>query len=414
MSSKLIILHGSKFKFRTDSVWLDWKQEKNNSFTNKQVAIICLHNTEDQMDVIHPLTDFIFRNWRYSSYNTQRKHALNITTFLNFLLEKHKKYGISSLMDLEISHVELYLNFLTESGKARESVKGVERTLSLLYRFLAKHDCLPKVAPSCFTSYTNLDGKEILVSPFKNVIFPVKTKSAREHTFPLKYLPILFEIACLFAKPIALGLYFQIFGGLRVGEVVNIKRSQIKHGVTGDSVLLNVIENSFRTDLKDLNGSNYVKKLRSQHLVIVKEWYEPLYKDHLELYACKDASGALFVNRDGKAMSAKSYRQYFDKVKKLFISNLRKSSDINDKLLAYHLNISKWSTHIGRGIFSNMLAEYAQNPYDIAVPRGDTSLLSSLSYLQKTSRFRGKLEERFNQMHVNYIPRLIEEQKNED
>ncbi|MFS0875314.1 hypothetical protein [Solibacillus isronensis] len=59
-----------------------------------------------------------------------------------------------------------------------------------------------------------------------------------------------------------------------------------------------------------------------------------------------------------------------------------------------------------------MLAEYAKNPYEIAVPRGDSSLLSSLRYLKGTSRFRKKLEERLNHMHGFYIPRLIES-KNE-
>ncbi|CQR46442.1 hypothetical protein BN1058_00702 [Paraliobacillus sp. PM-2] len=108
-------------------------------------------------------------------------------------------------------------------------------------------------------------------------------------------------------------------------------------------------------------------------------------------------------------MSAKSYRQYFEKVKKYFIYCLRNSSNIDDKLLAHHLSMSKWSTHIGRGIFSNMLAEYAENPYEIAVPRGDNSLLSSLIYLKRTTRFRKKLEERINHMHGYYMPRLIED-----
>lgn len=112
-------------------------------------------------------------------------------------------------------------------------------------------------------------------------------------------------------------------------------------------------------------------------------------------------------------MSAKSYRQYFNKLKKEFIRLLQQSPNIQDKLLAHHLNISKWSTHIGRGLFSNLLAEIAQNPYDISVPRGDSSILSALSYLKKTSRFKIKLEERVNHMHGNYIPRLIEQRQEE-
>lgn len=412
MSTKIYPIYNSNYKFRADTIWMDWKIKKNGEFEKKQIAFICLQNKDNQFEIVHPITDFIFFNWRYASYNTQRKHALNLSSFLNFIIDNRNKFKLKSLRDLEITHGEKFLNNLTEDGKARQTVKDIERTLTLFYYYLSNKECLPLVASTTFESYYNENGKKIHISPFKNVILPSFSSNEMEHTFPIEHLPLFFEIACLTAKPIVLGLYFQIFGGLRVGEVVNIKRSSIKHTVNGESMLINLKENMFRTDLKDTNGADYVKKERKQSVMILQNWFNQLYDDHLELYTCEDGTSALFVNRDGKAMTAKSYRQYFDKVKKYFIYCLKNSNDINDKLLAHHLRISKWSTHIGRGIFSNMLAEYAKNPYEIAVPRGDSSLLSSLRYLKGTSRFRKKLEERLNHMHGFYIPRLIES-KNE-
>lgn len=246
---------------------------------------------------------------------------------------------------------------------------------------------------------------------FYPAILPSQSNKNNEHHFPIKHLPLFFEVANLVAKPIALGLYLQIFGGLRVGEVVNIRRSSIKHSVNKRTIVVDLKENMFRTDLKDSDGANYVKKPRKQSILVIQDWFDQLYEDHMELFLYKEKTGALFVNRDGKAMSAKSYRQHFEKVKKYFIHCLKNCEDHNDKLLGHHLSMSKWSTHIGRGIFSNMLAEFAENPYDIAVPRGDSSLLSSLRYVKGTVRFREKLEERLSQMYEDYLPRIIDEKK---
>ncbi|MED4354305.1 hypothetical protein P9265_18595 [Schinkia azotoformans] len=409
MSSNIYFLNSSKYRFKADTIWIDWSKNNRGTYEKKQIAFLCLCKKDDQTEIVHPLTDFIFNKWKFSSYNTQRKQVLNLSSFLNYLLENKNRLKINSIRDLKIVHGEMYLNTLTEKGDKRETVKDKERTLTQFYSYLSKKVLLPNVDPFVFESYTNTDGKEILISPFKEVIFPSQAPKDIEHTFPIEHLPLLFEVACIVAKPIVLGLYLQIFGGIRVGEVVNIKRRSIAHSINGQSVVINLKENMLRTDLKDTNGSNYVKKNRKQHIFILENWFHQLYNDHLKLYKCIDGTDALLVNREGKALSAKSYRQYFDKMKKYFIYCLKNSNNLNDKLLAHHLNMSKWSTHIGRGIFSNMLAEYAKNPYEIAVPRGDSSLLSSLRYLKGTTRFRVKLEERLNHMHGSYIPRLIED-----
>ncbi|HWO78637.1 MAG TPA: hypothetical protein VNM69_22475 [Bacillus sp. (in: firmicutes)] len=399
---------GTKYKFVADSVWVDWNKDSKGNYEKKQISIICLSDLKNNVRIIHPITDFILSKWRYHTYNTQRKHALNATMFLNYLLENKRQFKLSSLNDLEIRHGESFLNNMTELEKSRGTVKDIERTLIQLFSYLLKQNVLPKIPPDKLATYKNINGKDINISPFEDVIYPSRKSSPIEHTFPMEYLPLFFEIAIQVARPIVLGIYLQIFGGLRVGEVINIKRTSLKSSLNRKVVLLKVIEQNFRTDIKDLSGSNYVKKTRQQHVFMLKDWFETLYKDHIELYKDVNGTGALFINRDGKAMTGRSYRQYFDKVKRHFIELLKSSPNTKDKILAHHLSMVKWSTHIGRGVFSNMLADYAKNPYEIAVPRGDTSLLSSLSYLKKTDRMRKKLEERLGMMHGVYIPRLIE------
>jgi len=398
-------------KFIATSVWVNWGNLSNGKPLKKQFAIICLKNQLQGVEVIHPLTDFILSNWKLRSYNTQRRHALNTVSFLNYLLTCKRSLGITSLCELKISHGNSYLSNLTKEGKARDTVKGAERTLTLFYVYLHKLECLPNIHDSKIIKKQNEHGNWYYESLF-DPIYPEYKNSELEHVFPLKYIPLLFEISILTAPRITLGIYLQIFGGLRVGEVVSLTRSSIRQRVKNGDLLFSLKSRNMRTDIKDTSGSNYVKRPRKQRVFNINGWLNILLEDHLELYNIDaDGSGALFINSEGKAMTGKSYRQYFDKVKRNFIKYLREQGNQEDILVANHLNISKWSTHIGRGTFTNLLAEFAENPYDVAFPRGDKQLTSSLSYMSKTERMRLKIEERIQYMHNEYLPQLIERKK---
>ena len=66
---------------------------------------------------------------------------------------------------------------------------------------------------------------------------------------------------------------------------------------------------------------------------------------------------------------------------------------IQKNLKAYALTLRSydWSTHIGRGIFSNMTSEVAGNAAEIAVMRGDKNLNSSIVYITDTSVIEKKV-----------------------
>lgn len=114
------------------------------------------------------------------------------------------------------------------------------------------------------------------------------------------------------------------------------------------------------------------------------------------------------MNRDGRAMTAESYRQFITKVKKTMVNFLQSHGSPQDKIVAYHLNSSSWNTHIGRGTFTNILADEVDNAFELAFLRGDSSLLSSLAYMTNTERMRIKIENKFKEMHGVYIPKLID------
>ncbi|MCY9666417.1 hypothetical protein M5X11_15850 [Paenibacillus alginolyticus] len=80
-------------------------------------------------------------------------------------------------------------------------------------------------------------GKKYVVSPFNGVIYPSKkTGSSVAHMIPEEFILPFLELAVKVANPIALGVYMQCFGGIRIGGLVNIKKSNITSAVRVRSV----------------------------------------------------------------------------------------------------------------------------------------------------------------------------------
>lgn len=405
----------NNIKFITTSVWIDYIiDSKGEVLEKRQVAVIALKNKDAEVDVIHPVSDFILKKYGHRKYNTQRKHANNLMSFLNYLLTNRKWSNIDCLEELQLSHVNQFLNKLTSEGKSRETVYGADKTLTYFYKWLSDEGCLPNVPPELFEQKKrkNQHGLIYYESIFE-YLKPSNIGIVKEQSLPIKYIPLLMEIATIVAKPIALGIYFQIFGGLRSGEVVNIKRTQVTRNIKSNDFIVDLQSRHFRSDINDSSGSSYVKKPRKQQIYMIYDWGKALYKEHIELYKPTDNSNALFVNRDGKAMSGKSYRQYFDKTKRYFINFLADYGDLEARQLASKLRIRRWSTHIGRGTFTNFIAENTENPIEVMYARGDKSIFSSLPYLARTERLRKKMEEKFQHMQGTYIPNLIERRNEE-
>lgn len=389
-------------KFSTISIWIDYVFHNNGDVDKKHFAVIGLKETELDIHVIHPISQFVLDNWKNKQYNTQRKHANNVVQYLNYLVDNKRKLKISSLQDLNISHGTAYLNNLAFKGVNKSTVKDAERTLTQFYYWMAKIDVIPLIPENILEKKVTQLGT-YFESPF-NPLYPSKSIKRIEHTLPISYIPLLLEVAIAVAKPIALGLYFQLFGGLRVSEVINLKRTQVARRMQEGDFILELKNQNFRTDLKEHSS---VKKERTQRVLEINDWGHNLYKDHVNLYKSKNKSNALFVNRDGNALSQRSYRQYFQKVKLNFIALLENHGDNEQKILAKHLKYMKWSTHIGRGTFTNMIAEDAENPYEISHLRGDSNINSALTYMVSTERIHKKIEDKFSNMHEVYLPKLI-------
>ncbi|CAN7200967.1 hypothetical protein LJR153_000570 [Paenibacillus sp. LjRoot153] len=398
------------FRVRSVKVELFMKVRDSKPYI-RQHAVVALCNSKNKREIIHPITQFVFEKWKYKEYNTQKTHANNLSSFLNWVITQGGRMRLKSLEELKLIHASAFLNHLTKQGKSRITVDSAERTLTHLYHYLSKKELLKYVTEQEFEMkrIPQTPNKKYIIPPFTGVIKPSKGTQHIAHMIPEKYILPFLETVVQVANPIALGVYLQMFGGIRQGEQVNVVRSDVSsigsYGAEG--LVINLRKKILRADLIDSSGAAGVKKERTQIVFPISDWLPTLYKYHLEQYKANDGSNALFVNRDGKAMSGRGYRYFFEKAKEHFLDALSLSKDPSDKIAALKLREYKWSTHIGRGIFTNLLAEEAQNPYDIALPRGDENLSSSMVYQGNTLRMKENLEDRMNNLYTGYLPKLI-------
>lgn len=351
----------------------------------KKHAIIMLKNVDNGREVVHPINQFIIENYRNKSYNSMAVASFRIVSFLNWLFFERQN-PLQELEQLSLDCATEFLFTLTKKGNQKSTVKSYEKILYRFYVYLYDHDILQGIDRN-----EVLDMKE---KQFTKLIYNRNSIGERIHDFKTELIIPFIETAFYEVNPIALGVYYQFFGGLRMSEVVNIAKSSVRNvGSYGEfGQIIRIDDTHLRTDLTTTSGTGEVKKNRSQPIFPYRGLLKKLYMNHVKKYSSKETN-ALFLNKDGKPMSGESYRKQFQRLQKTFVKNLMKNSDIRISSYGHYLDSMKWSTHIGRGVFSNLMAEYTDNVLEVAVSRGDTNLNSSLTYLADTKRIMDKLQQ---------------------
>ena len=395
-----------EISFVKESVRVDKVITRTGDIEQRDYILIMLKNLKTGVSVPHPLTEFL-RKWRNCSYSTIERRATEIIPFLNYILiDNAHKYGVSCLWEIMFEHGEDFLNEIG-IGKARKTVVQYESTLTEFYYFLAKKKFLENISEDNFSIVEKkIKGRIIkqIISPFENVEYPRKLKNKNIlHHLPKELIFAFIDTAIVHTPRIALGVYFQFFGGLRIGEVVNLTReSIISKGAFGENgLILNVKKRDLRPDLLNNRGKGEVKKPRYQVIINVNELMVNLLKNHLQTYKYNKETGAIFLNKRGLAMTEEDYRYYFSTLKKKFIERLTNSNNTKMQGYAVTLYEKKWSSHIGRGVFSNLIADMADNATQIALARGDSSLEAALSYVSDSSKVIRKVEDNLNSLYKN-------------
>ena len=147
-------------------------------------------------------------------------------------------------------------------------------------------------------------------------------------------------------------------------KVVNLKKSIVKvKGNLGEfGFILNLRNKNMRDDLKHPVAGGSVKKTRRQAVFpFGGAMTQKIYKMHMKQINPQNKQNALFVNKDGNPMADFTYRYYFSKVKNKFIERLKESKHAELRHYAIELGTVRWSTHIGRGTFSNIISNISES-----------------------------------------------------
>lgn len=352
---------------------------------------------------VHPISEFLLQPMRKGGLpkvGSLKTKASYIVRFLNYILiDNNSEFKINDVYDLTFEHGTEFLNYYVDTGVKLGTVKNCENVLKELYFFLCKKESLKYISVNDF-EYETKDNSDLyypseyIKSPFYGVEYPSEIQDNILHYLPKELIIIFIDTAITYTPEIALGVYFQFFGGLRVGEVVNISKSVITlKGPFGRyGIVVKLYDQKFRDDLKHYSSGGAVKKSRRQAIFPYKGGLlEKLYKTHISRYTATDGSNAIFVNKAGSAMADFSYTYYFSKLKNKFLERLKNSNNSDLKNYCIDLQAKKWSTHLGRGVFSNMIAEVANNIAQIRQARGDNSFDASFSYLSDSEKMAKEL-----------------------
>lgn len=377
----------------------EFKKTGESDILKKHICLIGIRDSQTNRVIIHPFSQFVLEK-KNDSYSTMKNRAETIIRFLNFILSNYSNYKMCSFSELNTWHGADYLNSLIYKDVSPNYFASEEKNLLKFYIFLAKKNLLENLTLKEIQDRVNDSDGRLCKGAFEHMGISTRKKASNPlHNLERDIIPFFLNCAMKYTPRIALGVYFQIFGGLRASEVVNIKATGISinglYASYGMSVDLK--NQDFRTDIRNRRDSS-VKVPRDQSIDVYGDYLPRLYKHHIESYLPSNGFDAFFVGLNGKPMTIKTYDYYFNKLKKCFINELKA---VNSTILhnyAHFLEIKKWSTHIGRGTFSNVFADILDNSLQLALKRGDSNVNSSMVYIENNQKRQEQITSALNSM----------------
>lgn len=371
---------------------------------------------DPKKDIIYPLpiTKFLmsFRN-RNGSLSSQKNAAETVKRFLNYCRENARNNNINfedikkvGLQGLKLEHGSHYITYLSQrsrhEGLSPDYVRSEIQYLNQFYYYLQEEKIIEKQFEIVYRE------KEINVRGIKKkekvyTVIDIFKKSSLQTVYPPpkakkginklkdfgkdRYILVkeFIDTAEIIAPDIVIGLYFQFFGGLRRGEVVNLIRDALME--TDDGYVLDIEDR--REDLfpnKKNTEKEQVKVPRYQGLLWHKQMSYAIEKHIKWLNSLKKKGvlinpNALLVNANTmKPITGANYEDKFNKVKETYLKKLSEEGRLEHFLF---LNVKPWSTHIGRGCFTNFCLDIGMEIGEVAVARSDSNINSVLDYIEE-------------------------------
>ncbi|WP_270339907.1 hypothetical protein [Bacillus mobilis] len=371
-----------------------------------QERVVGIGIKEEKTNRIYPspLTHYIRTYYRGAtkSLSSQRNAAYELVKFLNYLSEQIRNEGTDfislkedGLFGLKLIHGSQYISYLSLKARNEELssdyVYRIESYLIKFYQWLSTNQIIhEKINVEKDSPFNNLELGTIYPGRDERVSEKLVDFGENRYELVQRFIKIAQDVS----PDIVLGICFQFFGGLRVGEIVNLTKEAIESPYYWDEA--NLGERKFILKIRERHSELFKSKTNRQHegvkrprnqALLTNPLLSQVYKEHKQHLKrlnnrnkTKNQNALFIAKRTGEPMSGKTYTELFNKVKKAFLSKISDEGRTEDYLF---LTDKKWSTHIGRGIFTNFLLQIGATIPEIAIARGDKNLSSVMSYVEE-------------------------------
>ncbi|MGL4913586.1 MAG: site-specific integrase [Romboutsia sp.] len=323
-----------------------------------------------------------------------------ICRYLNFvLIDNYSQFKIDDIKEVSI---EIGNKFLEEYAKGNiggeeKSIQALQKemkNLCKLYSYIKSiykkdatkihklkwkyKDNKNRVRYNNHFSLNDNDNERLAFDIFRNM--------------PSQIFEVFLQLSKIYYPELTFAIAFQAYAGLRPGEICNVRQSidSKNPGVAYQKIGSRI--SAFNINLTKLcqmrDDGTHVGGIKKRRIQKVYTPYlgrvQELYQEHLvilERYEFDNSYYPMFVNKNGEAITVKSYREKIERLANVYLKEyLAKSDNPYFRRYAEILTQKKLSPHFLRHYFTVLLVLDNLTPHEIASWRGDKNLDSSLIY----------------------------------
>lgn len=353
-------------------------------------------SSEQIIEIPSVFNKFTYNLYKKSPISIPKNINTTICQFLNFVREKSilgdddefVKLRKTKINGLTFYHLKEFLTYCIDiCDNSYSTIKQKEKRLFDFYKLLHSSDLITVKWTYHIGTDKHGNRKRVYQNPLDlveyHIDYPSKNKSYDKIVdLSDEDIDLLLETCENYVEDILFAIALCMFGGLRKGEVVNLTVNDLRLFDDENVMGVNI---QYRPELFEdrLLSDSGVKRKRIQCVFNDNGQLYYYYRKHMKyrekiLKQNNTKSEALFIDKNGKALTGSNYIHRFARLKKIFLE--KKQTDGYTEFL--RLSDNKWGSHICRGIFTNLCIRrgYALSIEHLMALRGDTSTTSSIPY----------------------------------
>lgn len=348
------------------------------------------------------------------SYKNSQEYVRTICELLNYIFI-YKNYGLDNLSEITKGIIEDFLNDqcnrLNKQGR-RVSKRTIDikanHIITMIYSLHGFHkNYFNFIKPDDIATYDKVFvdrerrtviHSKLIYGSLLNDHRESNAYKSLERDIPINLLKKFVLAARAFDPELEFAIVLASYGGLREGEICNVRRNGSCYGYGISFVKKNSRIDSITINLKkvmvlreDGKSQGNIKRLREAVVpACFVEIVNEAYQRHLKLIEGKSCSKTMpmFLNErktNGiyECMSISGYR---NRIKRLLyehiLPGLMESSDINEKLFYTNMLTKTFGAHAFRHWYSVALVLEGYDETQLQIARGDNSIQASRDYLR--------------------------------